>query len=347
MKNILIAISFISVSVFGQLKTEEVTPFYNESDEVILSADMVSNGFDPVMVYVSSKGLIQGKKLNKDKWEFFGSFPNGLKGDLVKLKYWNNTYHAMVRGADGWSVFIKDNDATKWTLFGKENFAPAASFLNPEIMFLEDNLMIFEHHPETGVLTIYDQVGQDLVFRIAGEYVGKEKVASDFNYVSNSLGESVLTYKSEDKFKVFKLKKDEGIPKSFSGGVDTKGIKSLVGLGVRNDEIYYVYLSYIDKLEFRVCGEGSKSWKRLTFGQTTNSLKFSFSREMSFVTVPEANEQPEFYYCENNQWAPGVKLNLANMDNKKPVILRKVVGKFYLLYFDVNGKAVVQTIDNY
>jgi hypothetical protein len=344
--------SFILLAITGsaQIKTAQLPSFYDQAKSGdVISIDMVSNGFDPVVVYISSKSSsIKSKKWDEDKWTDFGDFPKVKNCDLVKLKYWNNTYHTLVKGSEGWSVYTKDNTASSWTVLGEENFAPVNAFLDPIISFNDTTLIIFEHWPSSVDLVAYTLMDGRLQLCKSSTCIANEVILSDYNYACNSKGESILTYKiaTQSELKIYKVI-GSAKPKPLLKGLNPKDIDVIVNLKSKNDDVYLTYVNYVKKLKFAKLDENSKKWTMLDFNHTISSTEFSFARNMSFVTIPNDSSNPVFYEFKDDKWDEGEKLDITKISNEKPIILRKTVGKYFLLYFENSDKPVVQLITNY
>jgi len=342
-------IILLTMVSFAQVKTTQLPSFYDQAKGGdVISIGMVSNGFDPVVVYISSKeSIIKSKKYEDGKWTDFGVFPQVGNSDLVKLKYWNNTYHALLKGSEGWSVYTKDNTASNWTVLGKENFAPVDTFLDPIISFNGTTIMIYEHRVSKGDLVTYTLSDGHLKLCNSSTCIANEVILSDYNYACNSKGESILTYKiaTQSELKIYKVN-ESAKPKPLLKGLNPRDIDVIVNLTSKNDDVYLTYLNYVKKIKFAKLDEKSKKWSMLEFEQVTNTNEFAFARNMSFVTIPNDSSNPFFYEFKEDKWDVGEQLDITKINTEKPIILRKVVGKYYLLYFS-NGKALVHEIFNY
>jgi hypothetical protein len=343
---------FVSLVILGQNEVTELPTFYDKSDgNKVSSADMTTNGANPVILFSTVKGKgTMCKQWDGTSWNLFGKFPETENGGIVKLSSNNGTYYALIGESKGWSMFTKNSTSDNWTLLGEKFFAPDTAFYNPTINFNAGNLMIYEHHYKTRKLVMYTLQKAKIIPLTSVMNNLENEIGSEFHYVSLPTEESLMCWKKPKsyKLKVSRINSDNGASSTVKMN---KGLRKMDILKVKNLAFYkdQYYLAFLDTrfvLHLAIYRKDYKKWEEVELTERMSQHGANFADDLSCIATSKSTQQPIFYHFSAGSWTTGVELDAPPIVITRTIKLSKTDGGYFLFYFNKNDDCGVQRISS-
>lgn len=344
----LLALFFVS-SVLAQIKVEKLPRFYDNTwDNKIISADMASNGIEPVVLYTTyNKKAIKAKMWDGQEWVEYGKFPEVNNRGTVHLEYYKKSFYALVQTGEGWCIFKRKDEKSDWELYGNANFASVHEFGNPHLIFIEDNPVIFEQDLSTKKVTCYKY--QNGTYLKAGIFNELKHVNDDFTMISKKDDHMVFGWTSieNESLHIFEVEKQAGETKqkSITKGLKAREVKEIVKLFYDKGRLKIYYLGDGYALKIAVFNDTKQKWSHIETSQQISDLGFYFAKDGAMITKSRENDLPVFYnYTGNDDWKKGETIGTTKLVQGLPVMLEEALDEHYLLNFTADGDCVVQKI---